>query len=184
MIRNQHAQKLTEGKTWKDRLIWLGVSHPIQMSWTKHHLDLPLQSLQFSTPKPYRTWYHLNLHNTVADSNEFRGLSAKVALLAFWKRLNWQNQYHHAHPWEKLPQTHIWYAIFKFGKALGRNKRKWGAYLHICHHHKIWGGNMQNGHHHCVQWVKLPQIHIWDAPNWDPSLKSIWIWIQIQIQIK
>ena len=50
----------------------------------------------------------------------------------------------------KLPQSHIWHGHIWIWDALDRNKETGGAYLYIYHHHKKWGGNMQNGHHHCV----------------------------------
>ena len=55
-----------------------------------------------------------------------QGYECKSAPLAFWKKLKWKNTYHHADPWKKLPQNHIWYATFEFWEALCKNKRNEG----------------------------------------------------------
>ena len=54
-------------------------------------------------------------------------------------------------------------ATFEFGNYLAKTKEKRGLFAYLPPSQNLRGGGMQNGHHHCVQWVKLPQIHILDA---------------------
>src|SRR4051812_9526747 len=84
----------------------------------------PLQSLQESTPKPYMIWYHSNLQTQLKIQLKFRGMSAKITLHAYRKRLKGLNHYHHATPWEKLPKIHIWHGHFEFEQNFDKT-RKW-----------------------------------------------------------
>ena len=140
---------------------WLHMSTWVTQNtrWTS-----PFESLHFSTPKPYKTWHHLNFQSSVANSNEFRGLSARCTTCIFGKGQMAKPM----SPCWSLGKTtqnsymgcHIWI----LGSSC-KNQKKRGPFLHIYHHSKIGKGKMQNKHHHDDQWLKLPQIHIWDAPN-------------------
>ena len=65
--------------------------------------------------------------NSVANTDEFRGLSAKLHHLHFEKGSNGKTSLTMLTLGKKIPQTHIWYAIFQFGIALGKNKRNEGS---------------------------------------------------------
>ena len=60
-----------------------------------------------------------------------QGSECQSAPLAFWKNLKRKNTYNHGYPWEKLPQNHIWYAIFEFWKAPCNLKRNEGLLCKI-----------------------------------------------------
>jgi len=75
----------------------------------------------------------LEFANTVANSTEVQGAECKFAPQAFLKRLKWLNHYHHATPWEKLPQRHIWHGHFEFGQNLIKTKKRKGVKLQNYH---------------------------------------------------
>jgi len=55
-----------------------------------------------------------------------QGPECKSAPLSFWEMPKWKNHYHHADPWVKLPQNHIWHAPFLICKSDCKSKRTGG----------------------------------------------------------
>ena len=69
---------------------WTWLSGHTLSTWVAKNTNWtsPCESLHFSTPKPYKVWLHLNLQGTFANTNDLRGLSAKMHYFHFGKRSN------------------------------------------------------------------------------------------------
>ena len=102
-------------------------------SWVAQHITWtsPLQTLQFSTQKPYRAWCHLNLQNTIANSNELRGLSAKLHYLHFEKGSNGQTIITMQFLGRNYPKVIYGMAIFEFGSIWQKQGKEQGLICKI-----------------------------------------------------
>ena len=91
----------------------------------------PLQSLQNSTPKPYRVWYHLNLQTQLQIQMSFRGLSAKLHYMHFEIGSNVQTTITMQLLGRNYTKIIYGMAIFEFGTHLTKTKEMEGLFAKL-----------------------------------------------------
>src|SRR4051812_41826860 len=85
----------------------------------------------------------------------------KSAPLYFWEKPKWQNNYHHADPWGKLPQNHIWHATHLNLKSTCKFKRNDGLHCKITITPIFRGENCKMNITNMISGQNYPKIIYW-----------------------
>ena len=91
---------------------WIRWTHLGFIGCTTHHENLTIGFLAGKHPK---STYNMPNFDVCKKGCKFiwgQGAECKIALQTCGKWLRWTNHHHHAKPWTKLPQIHIWHGPF------------------------------------------------------------------------